>query len=838
MTTASSAQVNAPGSLSENTIFRVTNRSEFDAVFAAAKGGETILLADGDYGSLNIIKKDFSEAITIKAENQHEADFSSITLRDSDGYRFEGIESDWFTGHYDFKDFAIVDSKIGGTLNLRGGDGVVIHNNDIGGGVDGELQAHALRLTDVSNFQLTGNYIHEVTVDVINIAGNSHHGLIEGNLIYDVIATPGTHADLFQMFGARGYNPRDLVIRNNVAIDDISTGTQGGQGFFFTDYQGAGYQNILVEQNLISSGATNTLTIRGATENVKFLDNHVIGNAGGGAGTIRIGTDNEGLTVDGNLFKKWYIENENHGATIGDNYEYDKADIKDVIRDEDRTNWESYLPAAGSKAVFGSNYGAQDLLKKLLLASAPQSVEETIIPKTVAEHEERITMRGLMDGRHEVVEHSEALELEEGTIAFEFSMSTNYWTRTLVSKESKAMGNDFALAVSHGKLTLDLQDGETTRFITLHDNIENGRYYDFQMSFDGTQMKAWVDGEEVLAIDSGFSLAENKNDLVIGARNKGEAGGDLNLHQPFHGRLQNFEVLDKALSSEEYASHQAGEPITRTTEQAPADQKTQDLLHWILANSDSDVDTSEFALNDKGQIVDTSEEARTVHAEPTWAREETTVFNGGQGKQIVVAHDETMELEKGTIAVGFGTSLVSHHRTVFSKESKDQGNDIEVWVKAGKLNIELQDGESTKAITTDVKVSTGYDLKIDFDGAMVRAWLNGEKIGEVESGFNLAENKEALILGGGNDAASGDVKAVTAFHGRIYDVKFFEETLQEDGTLPVDVIPLSELNLVDTPWHTEEEPKSSAFFVKDESVDEHAVAYADDEEDEDEDLWA
>ncbi|MDH2328874.1 right-handed parallel beta-helix repeat-containing protein [Cereibacter sp. SYSU M97828] len=983
--------------MTKNTIY-VNGREELLATMPRLAGGETVILADGDYGSLSISRSSYSEAVTFVAENQKGAKFSSITLRDSNGYHFDGIEAEWFTGHYNFRDLSIINSKIGGTLSLRGGDGIVVHNSDIGGGVGGKIQPHAVRFMDVSNFELTGNYLHEVTVDVLNITGDSHHGLIEGNLIYDVISEPGIHPDLFQMFGAKGKTPHDLVIRNNVAIDDVGTGNQAAQGFFFTDYQGVGYQNILVENNIISSGAVNSLTIRGATENVKFLDNHVISNANGGAGTIRLGLNNEGLTVEGNLARQWYIENEGHGATIGDNHLYGDADITDIIRGSDRNDWKSYLPAAKSEAAFGSRYGAQDLLKLLLEGSAPSvdTSATTILPTTVLSHDDRITMRGLNDGRHKVIEHSDGLSLPEGTIELSFSTSTNHWTRTILSKHNASETPGISLSVTRGRLELEIEDSAGTKTIALKEDMENQKKYDISLSFNGHRVEAWLDGNLVGSVASDFSFEQNRDPLLIGGRNEAIVGADVDLSSPFHGRIDKIAIHDKAMSASQLEAFKAGQPVVVPANTTPPvrdavstvlshaalitmrglddgrhkviehsqvlaidagtievtfststnhwsrsifskessgqghefgltvtrgrlelffggetglqrhvlkdgmlngqdyqfqlsfDGKTvnawldglnvgsfassftladstnplliggrnnaapgepveifepfhgrisnlaihdeamdpqelaqykadaleakgvptapaeaassQSLLHWIQEMTKDGIDLDEFVLNEDGQIIDISLEARTIESQPVFTMDDTLVFRGFQGAGEIVEHESSMELATGVITAKFSTSKTDYERTVFSKESGEMGDDIAVFVKGGRLHIEVEDGSKKGVISAPVEAGAYYDLKIGFDGRTVEAWLNGKHSGSMASAFNLANNAEALVIGAGNKGLRGEVDVIASYHGRIHEVSFYQEELTNSGELPVSFIDLGDLNLVPTQW--------------------------------------
>lgn len=730
--------------MTKNTIY-VNGSNELIATMSQLTGGETIILADGNYGNLSVLRTNYSKAVTFVSENERGAKFSAITLRDSNGYHFDGIETEWFTSHYDFKDLSIINSKIGGTLSLRGGDGVVIHNNDIGGGVGGKVQPHALRFMDVSNFQLTGNYLHEVSVDVLNITGDSHHGLIEGNLIYDVISEPGIHPDLFQMFGANGKTPHDLVIRNNVAIDDLGTGNQAAQGFFFTDHQGVGYQNILVENNIVSSGAANSLTIQGATANVHILDNHVISNADGGGGSIRLGSDNGGLTVEGNLARQWYIENKAHGATIGDNLVYGNANITDVIRGSDRNDWKSYLPAPKSEASFGSNYGAQELLRLLLEGSAAPSMESpttTILPTKVLSHDDRIAMRGLNDGRHKVIEYSSALALPEGTIELSFLTSTNHWARTILSKENVGETPGIALSVTRGRLELEIEDSAGTKRIALKEGMENQKLYDFSLSFNGHRVEAWLDGKHVGSVASDFAFDQNRDPLLIGGRNGAVEGADVYLSSPFHGRIENIMIYDRAMTASQLNAFKSGQPVVVPVSSTPP---LTDIVSTVL---------SEVML--------------------------ITMRGLDDGRHKVIEHSHALAINTGTIEVTFSTSTNHWARSVFSKESSGQDHELGLTVTRGRLELFFGDeaGVQRHVLKEGVLNGQDYRFQMSFDGKTVNAWLDGLCVGSFASNFTLADNTSPLLIGGRNKAAPGEPVAIfEPFHGRIRDLEIHDRAM-------------------------------------------------------------
>lgn len=71
----------------------VSNAAQLAAAIRSAKGGETILLAAGDYGALSIKGRMLSETVTIKsADPANDARISDLRIDKSSGFRIEDID--------------------------------------------------------------------------------------------------------------------------------------------------------------------------------------------------------------------------------------------------------------------------------------------------------------------------------------------------------------------------------------------------------------------------------------------------------------------------------------------------------------------------------------------------------------------------------------------------------------------------------------------------------------------------------------------------------------------------------------------------------------------------
>ena len=180
----------------------------------------------------------------------------------------------------------------------------------------------------MSNFAIRENTFEKASNDLIQISRASYNGLIENNVLNDVIVTnPKAHPDLIQIFGYDGLNPHDITIRGNYLYDDPATGLNIAQGIFMAGPQAEGFRNMLVEENLVSVRSPNSIFISGGQENVVIRNNSLIaGPEGLKGGVIRLkdstaqGFDNAGITVENNIASR--ISDETGNSHVGDNFVY------------------------------------------------------------------------------------------------------------------------------------------------------------------------------------------------------------------------------------------------------------------------------------------------------------------------------------------------------------------------------------------------------------------------------------------------------------------------------------------------------------------------------------
>lgn len=555
----------------------VSNQSELLAALKTATGGDTILLADGHYGDV-ILKNDYTSNVIIKAETALGAQFTRIGFVGATNITIDGLQVETGLAVEGYsKGISVLNSDVDGNFYTRNVDGLTLDNVDISGGRWGIL------LNSVQNFSITNSYIHEVTEDLMRITGNSYNGLIENNVIGDTKAQKPLHPDIIQVFHAGGYVPHDITIRGNLLYDKPDAGYVPAQGIFFGSAghgeENQGFHNILIENNLIDTPATNTIFINSGSASVQILNNTLMPRNDGGGNIRLVGkVFEEGRPiVEGNVLKALIIETKS--VEMGDNYFYGKgADVSTLFSGTDGSNWESFVPPEGSPIDFGSGYGAQTRLLELLKehaalfgppaplepeveaalpdAAPPAPIEvaepEVAAPTLVYAHDKTVQLNGFRN--FVSVEHMDKMELDEGSMSLTFNTDVTGWKRGLISKDSAGTGDAISAWIYDGTLIVQFQDGQNTVSFK-QPGIKTHQDYDLLITFDNEKVKVWLDdaliGEAAMDVD----LSENSDSLVIGGFNGHSAMGTTNkTGYFFDGTLSDIAIYDKALTPAELAA--------------------------------------------------------------------------------------------------------------------------------------------------------------------------------------------------------------------------------------------------------------------------------------------
>ena len=314
----------------------------FAVAIRAAKAGDVLILADGDYGPLTLRASHF-RPVTLRAQTLHGARLGPVTLTGARGWSFSGLSlAGGIKAERGAGGLTVTDCRVTGTLSLRDLRGLVVVGNDISGA------RYACLLNSVQDFVLRGNVLHTCQEDLLRITGDSFNGLVEGNSFLDTASSGTMHPDAIQFFGAKGKTPRDIIIRGNHIWDDNATGRNPAQGIFVSDPDAGGYRNLLIEGNLICTNSPNSIYINGGQENVIVRGNVLMPGRGDGGAVIRLarksGMDNSGTVVEGNTAKQ--ILDETRASAIGVNTVYGRGADRSKLWSGDGRKPEDFVPAS------------------------------------------------------------------------------------------------------------------------------------------------------------------------------------------------------------------------------------------------------------------------------------------------------------------------------------------------------------------------------------------------------------------------------------------------------------------------------------------------------------
>ena len=293
-------------------IFSVSNSEDLRSALVSAEGGDTIKLAGGDYGQLDLltfktfgVKAIYDSPVTItSADPDDRASFSGMDLREVKNLTFDNVEfdSDYTGGSVWVSPFKVKDSEgitirnslfegelasgtgdpdtdgfaTGKGLRVGGSSDVVIENNEF------STWHRGLIISGSTDVRVTGNDVHSMRSDGMNFI-QVEKTLIEDNHIHDFVRAKGSgdHADFIQFWTNGTSKPSaDIVIRGNTL--DVGDG-DGTQSIFMrndmVDRGLAGeemfYRNILIEENVILNNHSHGITV-GETDGLVIRNNSVL----------------------------------------------------------------------------------------------------------------------------------------------------------------------------------------------------------------------------------------------------------------------------------------------------------------------------------------------------------------------------------------------------------------------------------------------------------------------------------------------------------------------------------------------------------------------------------
>ncbi|WP_170412503.1 right-handed parallel beta-helix repeat-containing protein, partial [Ruegeria arenilitoris] len=289
-----------------STTITVTSAAELNQALSQAKGGETILLAAGDYGALNL-SANYASTVTIKsADANAPATITKMNLNNASNITFEDLNFDYsFNG----------EAKSYRPFSIQNSSNITIDNSTFSGDVatgvsataDGYGWGQGLFVFRSDNINVTNNEFHDwlkgmyvgISADV-TVSGNNLHSIsedgmfyeniqgavIEGNYIHDFARNPNSagHGDFIQFSRLTGVST-DIIIRDNVL--DMGSGDWAQSIFMGNGKIVQPYQNVLIENNTIYNGHTHGISVSG-TDGLTIANNTVLAVPGALTGGVSI----------------------------------------------------------------------------------------------------------------------------------------------------------------------------------------------------------------------------------------------------------------------------------------------------------------------------------------------------------------------------------------------------------------------------------------------------------------------------------------------------------------------------------------------------------------------
>lgn len=245
--------------------FSVAGAAELRQALAAAAPGDTIALASGHYGALDLRQRHFSPAIAINAADPRRPPiFTSIVLIGVTGVALRGASvnygstvaplSSYAINIFESADLELLNLQVMSSVNGVAGDdayGVNVRNSR-------RISLRGSRISDVhrgasifdsDDVEIRGNIIRAVASDGVVARGVVNFSVIDNYFAdFNIADDARTHPDAIQIWSRHATrSSENVIIRGNV----IRRGTGGpSQGVFITTPEFA-TNGLIIEDNLI-----------------------------------------------------------------------------------------------------------------------------------------------------------------------------------------------------------------------------------------------------------------------------------------------------------------------------------------------------------------------------------------------------------------------------------------------------------------------------------------------------------------------------------------------------------------------------------------------------------
>ncbi|MAL79179.1 MAG: hypothetical protein CMN55_08725 [Sneathiella sp.] len=320
---------NGGGSPSAGQI-QVSTTAELLQALSGDVAGYTIVLAPGEYNTINLNGYNFSSPVTITSANPNNpAHFESITVNNSSNMVFDNLE----ISSYDAASAAWGENM----FSINNSSDIVVSNNTFGNDVDGAMYNgfYGIRVTasedvtvednefknlhtgahfrDSNGLTVTGNEFHDLRTDGATFTG-VQNVMIDGNSFKDFYHVEGDHSDYVQFYATTGLQANtDITISNNLMVQGNG---YDAQAIFMTSTAALPMENVAITNNIIYQSGWHGITV-GITDGLEISENTVVSPPDSASGYI-VWIQVNGVTngvIENNISNSYYIEN----SSVSDN---------------------------------------------------------------------------------------------------------------------------------------------------------------------------------------------------------------------------------------------------------------------------------------------------------------------------------------------------------------------------------------------------------------------------------------------------------------------------------------------------------------------------------------
>ncbi|MQX36240.1 LamG-like jellyroll fold domain-containing protein [Roseospira navarrensis] len=349
------------------TTYHATNSEELNSIIEKIRGGETIILEGGHYGTLKLVGgkapnlQNLSSTVTIVSEDPNNpATLSGLGIHDAINLTFDSIEFSYTfvegdtsrtkpfsvteAARIEFRNASFTGDVASGTgshadgygtgfgLNVRASRDVVIEDSTF------DTFHRAAVFGQVDGLTVTGNTFSNMSSDGVNFAAVTGV-LIEDNHFHDFRKHPDdpSHMDFIQFWTNGTTSPTtNVVIRGNILDRGDGDATQS---IFMrnevVDSQDGGYdmyyRNVLIENNVIHASQAHGITV-GETDGLVIRNNTIVQSENGDTATVAIPKINANgesfnVSITGNIVPfPPVLQTRDPRSSLGDNYVTQAAD--------------------------------------------------------------------------------------------------------------------------------------------------------------------------------------------------------------------------------------------------------------------------------------------------------------------------------------------------------------------------------------------------------------------------------------------------------------------------------------------------------------------------------